>query len=244
MTVLAIDVAEDVTPHLDQIVAAGIKTVFGYMSSINPAGSKCWTPGRVKAFAAKGLRIGLVHEGYGGVGGKGISAADGVRDGSYCRARAMVLGAPAGACVYFGCDQDFTAAQITSLVIPYFTAIRKQFADRRYRVGVYGSGVVCAAVINSGLADLSWQAQSKGWQGFAAWRAKADMVQGPEGKVAGVDADTDQPQGDIGDFVPVFASDPVPQAVAAVAPPKAAAAPATPPTRGAFDWFFDFFGTA
>jgi hypothetical protein len=202
MTALVIDVALDVTARLPAIKAASYQTVFGYLSSINPNGPKCWTVARVKAAAAAGLRVGLVHEGWGGVNGKGISAADGTRDGAYCRQEALTLGAPPGACVYFACDQDFSDAQITNLVLPYFRAIRLAFGDKVYRVGVYGSGLVCERVINAGLADLSWEAQSKGWASYSAWLAKANLVQGAEQTVAGIDADTDTAPGDIGDYVP------------------------------------------
>jgi hypothetical protein len=204
MTALIIDVAEDVTAKLPQLKASGIKTIFGYLSSINPNGGKCLNPSRVRAIATAGLRIGLVHEGWGGVRSKGISAADGDRDGRYCRAEAPALGAPKGACVYFACDQDFMPAQIAATVIPYFRAIRAAFAGSGFRVGVYGSGAVCAAVIGSGLADLSWEAQSRGWMNYAAWLAKADMIQGAEQVLAGLDVDTDTARGDIGDYVPEF----------------------------------------
>lgn len=205
MTALIIDVTEDVTPKLAALKASGIRTIFGYLSSINPNGGKCLTPSRVRAIAAAGMRVGLVHEGWGGVGGKGISAADGTRDGRYCRVRARVLGAPKGACVYFACDQDFTLQQIRALVLPYFAAIRAAFADRFYRVGVYGSGAVCSAAIAAGAADLSWLAQSRGWLGYSAWLAKANLVQGPGEILTGLDVDTDAAHGDIGDYVPVFA---------------------------------------
>jgi len=207
MTTLIIDTADDPTPKLAALKASGVRTIFGYLSSIGPTGSKCWTPGRMRAVAAAGLRAGLVHEGWGGAGGRGISAADGARDGRYCRTAAIALGAPRGACVYFACDWDFTPAQIQASVIPYFKAIRAEFADGFYRVGVYGSGAVCAAVIAAGLADLTWEAQSRGWLGYGAWLAKASMRQGPEIKTAGLDIDTDAAPGDIGDFVPFAQSE-------------------------------------
>jgi Domain of unknown function (DUF1906) len=202
MTALIIDVATDVTAKLPALKASGIKTVFGYLSSIYPSGPKCLTPSRVRAIAAAGMRVGLVHEGYGGAGGKGISAADGDRDGRYCRVQAAALGAPKGACVYFACDQDFTLQQIRTLVLPYFTAINAAFADKFYRVGVYGSGAVCSAVKGSDLASLTWEAQSRGWLNYSAWLAKADLAQGPEQMLDGLDVDTDTAQGDIGDYMP------------------------------------------
>lgn len=202
MTVMMLDAAEDFTADLPAIARAGYKDVGGYLSSISPDGAKCITPERARSIAKAGLNLVLVHEGWGGVDGKGISAADGKRDGAFCVARAALLGAGNGACIYFACDQDFTAAQIEALVLPYFRAIRAAFAGSVYRVGVYGSGAVCQAVIGGKLADLSWEAQSRGWTGYAAWKAKADILQGPSGHVAGISADTDQAAADIGAFVP------------------------------------------
>jgi hypothetical protein len=201
---IILDIASDPTPRLSQLWTAGFRTVFGYMSSINPTGEKCWTAERVKAAAAVGFRIGLVHEGWGGVGGKGISALDGMRDGKFCRAKGPALGAPQGAAIYFACDQDFSTAQIASWVLPYFDEIADSFNDRFYRIGVYGSGAVCTAVKDAGLADLTWEAQSKGWASYSAWLGKADMVQGAETKIAGLDVDADMAHGDIGDYAPDF----------------------------------------
>ena len=197
---LIIDLAVDPTPHLAALRSANVGTIFGYLSSINPSGAKCWTPQRIRAAADAGMRIGLVHEGWGGLGGKGVSSLDGLRDGPYCRARATELGAPKGACVYFACDTDFVPSQIISLVLPYFKQIRSAFADGYYRVGVYGSGAVCSAAKKAGVADLTWLAQSRGWREYSAWLPKADMVQGRVTKIAGLDVDTDTAQGEIGDY--------------------------------------------
>lgn len=230
MNPVIIDTAVDITAALPALKASGVKTVIGYMSSINPAGAKCLNPLRVKAIAARGMKVGLVHEGWGGVDGKGITAEDGIRDGSYCRAKASLLGAPKGACIYFACDKDFSSAEITNLVLPYFRAIRQQFADGFYRVGVYGSGKVCQTVMDYGLANLSWLAQSKGWTAYSAWLAKASDVQGAQTKLDGVEVDSDVAQGDIGDFVPVFADE----------TPKVAPAPV--PIAAKQSWFQRWFG--
>jgi hypothetical protein len=230
MATLIIDTAVDITAALPALKASGVQTVIGYMSSINPTGPKCLNPLRVKAIAARGIRVGLVHEGWGGVDGKGITAEDGVRDGAYCRAKAPLLGAPKGACVYFACDTDFSSAEITNLVLPYFRSIKAQFGDGFYRVGVYGSGKVCSTVMDYGLADLSWLAESKGWTSYSAWLAKASDVQGPQTKLDGVEIDSDTAHGDIGDFVPVFDGD----------APKPAPAPV--PVAANPSWFQRWFG--
>lgn len=228
MNTIIIDVAEDITAQLPKLKAAGVKTVFGYLSSINPSGAKCLTPMRGRAVAAAGMTVGLVHEGWGGVGGRGISAADGARDGAYGRKTAPLLGAPKGACVYFACDTDFSPGEIEALVVPYFKAVRAAFADGFYRVGVYGSGAVCAAVKSAGLADLTWIAGSKGWTGYSAWAAKADMVQTVDANIGGISDDSDIPHGDIGDFIP-FGPALVPPANALAAARSAAPAANPPP---------------
>jgi hypothetical protein len=215
MSTLILDTAEDITRHLPAIKAAGVKTIFGYLNSLNPRGPKCWTLERVKAVAAVGLRVGLVHEGWGGANGKGISAVDGQRDGEFCRKFAPILGAPQGTGIYFACDTDFTPVQVVSEVLPYFRAVRAAFADRFYRVGVYGSGLVCDSVLHTGLVELTWEAQSKGWAGFKDFVAKASMVQGASTHIDGVDVDPDVAAGDIGDYVP-FAPPPAPPAPAVV----------------------------
>jgi hypothetical protein len=214
MTVIIIDTPVDVTPKLPALKAAGVCSVFGYLSSINPHGEKCVTPARARAIAKAGLRLGLVHEGWGGAAGHGgISKEDGERDGAFCHRIAATLGAPKGACVYFACDTDFNDQKIAELVLPYFQAVKAAFADGFYRVGVYGSGAVCRAVTGAGLASLSWEAQSRGWTGYSAWLASASMVQGRQTRLDGLDADTDTAAGDIGDFVP-FVEEPNPAPIA------------------------------
>lgn len=217
MNPVIIDTAVDITAALPALKASGIKTVIGYLSSINPTGPKCLNPIRVRAIAAAGLRVGLVHEGWGGVDGKGITAEDGLRDGAYCRAKAPLLGAPKRTCIYFACDKDFSSAEITTLVLPYFRSIKTQFADGFYRIGVYGSGKVCATVLDYGLADLTWLAQSKGWMNYSQWLAKASAVQGAQTKLDGFEVDTDTAQSDIGDYAPSFGAPPMPTAPVPVA---------------------------
>jgi hypothetical protein len=200
----AIDVNSDATAKLAALKPRGIGTVFGYISSINPHGSKCITPERAKAIAAAGLHLGIVHEGWGGVGGKGISAADGVRDGAFAVKQLPLLGAPPGACCYFACDQDFSAGLIQSLVLPYFRAIDAAFKGSPYLIGVYGSGATCMAVIRAELADKSWLPCSTGWSGYKEWLPQADIVQHVSADIAGlhVDSDTCKAGDDVGTFVP------------------------------------------
>src|SRR5579883_2303789 len=165
-----IDTNADTTAHLRELQAAGVCTIIRYLNPLNPGGTKCVKPAEAHAIAAAGLRLALVCEGWGDFAHGGISASAGARDGAWCARYAPTIGVPfarelqsggAGAnenaaCIYFAVDVDANAAQIRKLVLPYFEAIDvafKQLAPK-LRIGVYGSGAVCKAVIAAKLADL------------------------------------------------------------------------------------------
>ncbi len=201
-----IDTNHDTTRHLAALKTAGVRTIIRYLSPINPAGEKCVKAAEAHAIAAAGLRLGLVNEGWGDFAHGGISAGAGERDGEWCAKYAPQVGAPDGACIYFAVDVDASAAQIRKLVIPYFAAIDPAFKQLAptLRVGVYGSGAVCEAVIAAKLADLAWLSCSLGWassRDFLAsnkWALRQHVPQA----IAGIDSDPDDAYGDFGDFVP------------------------------------------
>jgi hypothetical protein len=96
---------------------------------------------------------------------------------------------------------------VRKLVLPYFAAIRTALTPG-FRVGVYGSGVVCAAVLDAGLADHAWLACSMGWTGsrdFLVSRRWALRQHLPT-KIAGVPCDPNDASGEFGDFIPFAAS--------------------------------------
>ena len=104
---------------------------------------------------------------------------------------------PAGSAVYFAVDFDASAAEIRTAIIPYFRGVARAFAEDNglpvYRVGVYGSGAVCAAVLDAGLAELAWLSCSTGWSGSRAFLASGrwTLKQRLPALIAGLDADPD-----------------------------------------------------
>lgn len=172
---------------------------------------KCIKPAEAKAIAAAGKQLGIVFETWGDyahAGRGGISGVDGMRDGKFARAYMPKLGAPRGACVYFAVDVDAPPANINKNILPYFKAISEQFADGQYRVGIYGPGAACQAVITAGYADLGWLSNAKGWQGYKKFLPSAALVQSlPTHMFNGLDVDPDTAQiEDWGQFTP-FADD-------------------------------------
>lgn len=224
MTVEIIDTAENAAPQVAHLKADGIKTVFRYLTT-NTASSKLISPVEAHVLAAAGIRVGLVFEAGGGAPGQSaLSAAVGEIDGAFAARYASQVGAPAGACVYFAADNDFSTAQIGAEILPYFAAVTLEMAKSGFDVGVYGSGNVCSTVCQNGQAKKAWLSGSMGWGGSRAYlamkRPELVMVQeGMDTKLANLNCDTDYTLGDIGDFMPfsVPVSAPV-VASAAVAP--------------------------
>jgi hypothetical protein len=73
----------------------------------------------------------------------------------------------------------------------YFQEVNARMAGSGYRVGVYGSGLVCNALLANGLAELCWLAAPTSWPDFSAyyqtkrWR----LVQLPTTQCAGRSVD-------------------------------------------------------
>ena len=208
MAIEIFDTPQNITPLVGQLKELGVKIPIRYISSINPSGEKCIKPAEARAIANAGMALAIVHEGWGGANGRGISAMDGHRDGPWSVRYMATIGAPRGAAVYFAVDTDENAASIRNQVLPYFKAIKEAFDGSPYTIGVYGSGAVLAAVSDAlaGQKVYTWLSCSKGWDGYQEWKSKADLVQSLPVRLKGLDIDPDSrknfAQGSIGEFVP------------------------------------------
>lgn len=203
-----IDTNRNTTSRLAALKALGIDTVIRYLTP-NFAGEKAIEAPEAHALAAAGVKLGLVFEVYGGVGGfiyHDINAASGKSHAEFVLDYAPKVGAPAGAVIYFAIDTDASASQINRLVLPYFSVVEAVMAGR-YRVGVYGSGAVCTAVRAAGLAHKAWLSQSMGWMHSRTYRGSNlwDLLQGPVTMIGGLDTDPNEvnrARPDVGFFVP------------------------------------------
>ncbi len=118
-----------------------------------------------------------------------------------------VIFQPAGSAIYFSVDFDAGAREIESNVIPFFQGVARGLSTSAggtadYLVGVYGSGRVCRTIVDAGLAQFAWLAQSRGWseyQNYLAgrqWHLKQNMP----ATVCGLDCDPDETNPDRPDF--------------------------------------------
>ncbi len=215
---MIMDTNRDVSAHVPALKAAGVGTVIRYLNPLAPAGEKCIKPAEARAIAAAGLRLALVCEGWGDFAHGAISAGAGARDGEWCAHYAPTVGAPFGvgddgnaACIYYAVDVDADAGQIQKQVLPYFRAARPPTVAAGFRVGVYGSGAVCANVLAAGLAELAWLSCSLGWSGSRAFLAAGRWAlrQHVPQLIGGLDCDPNEASGDCGDFIPFAAPAPV-----------------------------------
>jgi Domain of unknown function (DUF1906) len=98
-----------------------------------------------------------------------FTARRGRQDGE----RALLLAAensqPAGSAIYFGVDGPWSAPFELANITAYFSQVNAALSGSGYRVGVYGSGLVCNAMLAGGLAELCWLAAPTSWPDFHAY---------------------------------------------------------------------------
>ena len=120
-----------------------------------------------------------------------FTPAQGGRDASGALLRARALGQPLGSPIYFAIDYD-AAPEDMAAIAAYFAAIQPVLRAAGYEAAGYGSGAALAHLHSLGLVTWTWLAQSTGWAGWAAFRAQANIVQGLEHSVFGLDVDEDE----------------------------------------------------
>lgn len=203
-----IDVSFNCGDSAGFLAGAGVKTIIRYYSRDTGIPSKRLTRKEALQFAAAGVRLGIVHEAKHGDKIGSFSQALGELDGAYAREYGTnTIGQPADTAIYFGCDLDASASEVQNFIIPYFKGVATAFAApntmSKYRVGVYGSGRTCAALLQANLAEFAWLAQSKGWADFKVFKdsKKWALLQGAVSKVGEIECDPDTSNGEFGDFI-------------------------------------------
>lgn len=191
----------------------GVDTVIRYYSEFTQIRGKQLTPEEALALGNAGLRVGAVYQDRQNRP-EDFSQSRGKARGhfAYRYARDTILQPPRSA-VYFSVDFDASDAEITAAVIPFFKGIAQAFNEESggasdYRIGVYGSGLVCRRLLDDGLAELTWLAGSRGFRETRAfdeagrWNLKQ---RAPEIDLCGIEVDRNDSNPlnpDTGDFTP------------------------------------------
>ena len=166
----AVDSSAPVTQSfLDQIKAFGIKTIIRYYDHEDETlPGKTLRRGERDAILMNGLKMGVVFQ-HRNDKFASFTALRGRQDAE----RSLILAAendqPRGSAIYFGVDGPWKAPYELANVTAYFQEVNARLAGSGYRVGVYGSGLVCNALLANGLAALCWLAAPTSWPEFSAW---------------------------------------------------------------------------
>lgn len=165
-----IDSAHSVADLAPDLAAAGVRTVMRYYNHRNSSAlpSKRLNATEARRVAEAGMTLGTVFQQRGGARGHigDLDAAHGLRDGARAATLAREIGQPEGSAIYFAVDHDYWRAGEIASIEAYFSALRGELG-RSWRIGVYGSGRVGAAMVALGVADLVWLAGATGWSGTA-----------------------------------------------------------------------------
>jgi hypothetical protein len=166
----AVDTSAPVTQSfLDQITAIGIKTIIRYYDHEDETlPGKTLRRGERDAILMNGLKMGVVFQ-HRNNKFASFTAPRGRQDAQ----RSLVLAAenaqPRGSAIYFGVDGAWNRSYELANIMAYFQEVNATLAGSGYRVGVYGSGLMCNALLASGLAELCWLAAPTSWPEFSAW---------------------------------------------------------------------------
>jgi hypothetical protein len=196
------DLNRDCSSFVPRIVSAGVKFVARYYSR-NAA--KNIGLSEAKALSGAGIDIVTVWE-SGGDHAAFFSHGQGADDATSAVNQARSVGQPAGTPVYFAVDFDASQTELDTQIVPYFQGVADGLTvmgqgTPPYKVGVYGSGLVCSTLLQRKLVTHTWLSMSTGFQGsktFADWNIRQHLTSDPFG--LGFSVDPDERKGDFGGF--------------------------------------------
>jgi hypothetical protein len=227
---IVIDNNDNVAGKIPFLLQKGVIAVGRYYSSRT---GKRITPAEAQAIAAAGLKLFVVFEDN---GDPPLGGNAGTTDAQFAVEQAMAIGQPPASAIYFAMEHlpnGYTHNDLPG-VKAYFAQIRSVFQGR-YQIGVYSDGVVCDALLSSGLCDYAWLSASMSFEGSKAFYLSGRWSlaqQVPVDQVwNGISVDTNEAKPTFGEFVP--GKLPLAAAGAGAAPLTAASAA---PQRGFLGW--------
>jgi len=193
---VAIDTASQLSDSfLAKVKEIGIGTVIRYYDWVNETlPGKTLTARELLLIAKVGLAVAVIFQHNNDCLCTFMSRGRGRRDGERALELARSLAQPQGSAVYFGVDgidaQFLTLLSATGMpagetqamrlveryVDPYFRDIRRVMRGSGYKVGAYGSGLVCSYLLDRQLAEYCWLANAASWPGYERFAASGKWV--------------------------------------------------------------------
>jgi Rv2525c-like, glycoside hydrolase-like domain len=152
---------------LSQMKAIGIKTIIRYYDQedeILPG--KTLRRGEREVIAINGFKTAVVFQ-HRNNKLASFTALRGRQDAERSLRLAEENHQPMGSAIYFGVDGPWRNSYELMNIMAYFQEIKPRLAQAGYRVGVYGSGLMCNTLIANGLAELCWLAAPTSWPEFS-----------------------------------------------------------------------------
>ena len=185
-----LDANNNLTDYAGHLADLGFNFVGRY---INPGKAEPLTTAEINALTAHDIYAVSIWEQGSPTSPLYFQTDRGVSDGDAAVTAAQSIGQPAGTPIYFAVDYDASPGDLPSIA-SYFSAVHQRVRSAGYFVGVYGSGIVCRD-----LSEIGWV--SKTFAGYDDWKDKADIVQGVETRILGLDVDLDTANGDAGGWM-------------------------------------------
>src|ERR1700759_4603230 len=188
----AVDSSAPVTQNfLDTMKAIGIRTIIRYYDHEDETlPGKTLRRGERDVIVMNGLKMGVVFQHK-----NDKFASFTVLRGRQDAERSLMLAAenaqPRGSAIYFGVDGPWNTSYELAAIMAYFREGHARWAGSGYRIGVYGSGLVCNTLLANGLAELCWLAAPTSWPDFSAWyqTKRWNLVQLPTTQCGGRSVD-------------------------------------------------------
>jgi hypothetical protein len=222
---VAADTAQQVNEEfLLKLKGAGISTIIRYYDWVEETlPGKTLTRKELEDIGKVGLSVAVIFQHHNDCLCTFMAKGRGGRDARRALELAKSFSQPAGSAVYFGVDG--VDAQFLDLLVAtglpggdaqartfvhkyvgaYFQEVAKAMRSSGYKIGAYGSGLVCSYLLDEKLVDYCWLANATAWPGFQAFEASKRWVlkQHPTTRKAdcfGVEVDLNLGMGSEADF--------------------------------------------
>ena len=167
-----IDTPFNTRSQISCLSSQGVRTVIRYYNFSNSATfpEKRLELAEAQTLAAHGMQIAVVFQQRQNQVAD-FSASKGVAAGRRAYRHAQDnIDQPANSGIYFSVDFDASSSEIAQNIAPYFEGVKRAFDEEssgnpEYRIGAYGSGLVCTTLTQQGLITLTWLAMSRGFRG-------------------------------------------------------------------------------
>lgn len=171
------DISEPVNQHfLDVMKAIDVNTVIRYYDLTNETlPGKTLLPSETDLLARNGFDVMVVFQ-HNNNAIASFTSARGTSDAARSLALAAANKQPKGSAIYFGVDGGWSSSAEIAAIKSYFTKASAPVRAAGFKVGTYGSGLVCTQLKAAGLVDFCWLANATSWPSYSSVVATDNWV--------------------------------------------------------------------